>query len=57
MTHNLKRNLTMFSVNLQFYVGSHSQPSWAARGPWAKGWTPLLDYEFLMAGTEPDGYA
>ena len=30
-------------VNLQFCVGLHSQPSWAACGPQATGWTPLLN--------------
>ena len=26
-----------------FCVGPRSQPSWATRGPWAVGWTPLLE--------------
>ena len=35
------KSLTVFEVNLQLCVGQHPQPSWAACGTWAAGWTHL----------------
>lgn len=37
----------MFSVNVQFCAGLRSQPSRAACGPRATGWTPLAFPAFL----------
>ena len=45
--NTLRHIITKYNViflNLQFCVGPHSQPSWDACGPWAAGWTPLLEF-------------
>ena len=36
-----RKKISVFQVNLWFHVGSCSQPSWAACGPWAMGRTSL----------------
>ena len=43
----------MFSVNLPFCIGPHSQPSWSACSLWAAGWTPLNPYDYLGLALKP----